>query len=637
MDIFAEEGAGVKDAGEGAGGEGGGEDAMEDGGGGEVLPANVDPGDEDTEGEASPDDEMGAPEDELMEGDAAPEDAPEDGGEDSGRGSPELGSYGYPGHSLASFPAMEEPMNFSLSEHSQSLARVLVGRDADEESSPPPTRSTRKDAKAKGGGTATKAPEGGSAASSTRGRGKASPAAPPAATPPARGRGRPPKSKPSPAAGKQAAVVEEEEEEEKEVEKEEKEEEEEEQPQRATRGGKRAAASPAVKAAAARVGTRASPGGSEKSPAAPEKSAPEKPARAARGGRGEKAAAVQGDAGEGGASGKLGAKRGRAGRESEDSGETADAEQDQDAEGGGASSVKKAARGGKAPAAVSPEGGKGAGGKKRDLGTVAAARPSVGGSPLTSAGTTRVKALENAQNMASQRQTRPSKDNPGKTVMLAGRSAERAIQAGVVQRLGGRSVYTHHYDPKVTHMLVREFRKTEKVLCACAAGKWILKTTYLESCGRFSEWVKEHAHEWNNPRKRWRSYWELHGHGPFHGQRFLLCPDTHPPTEILELVVKAGGGETEVMQAVSGAAQVVNRAKSSGATHVVAADGSQAAGAALVAQLRTGGVELVTGNYLTELLMKQPVDGQPVRPAEYRPIQPEPPKGKKLKSAKAVA
>lgn len=30
----------------------------------------------------------------------------------------------------------------------------------------------------------------------------------------------------------------------------------------------------------------------------------------------------------------------------------------------------------------------------------------------------------------------------------------------------------------------------------------------------------------------------------------------------------------------------------------------QAAGAALVAQLRTGGVELVTGNYLTELLYR---------------------------------
>ena len=89
MDIFAEQGA-VRGGAEGAGGEGGEADAMADDA--EVLPADGDHSE--TEGDVPPEDARGAFTYELAED--APE-APEDGGEDSdGRGSPELGSYGYP-------------------------------------------------------------------------------------------------------------------------------------------------------------------------------------------------------------------------------------------------------------------------------------------------------------------------------------------------------------------------------------------------------------------------------------------------------------------------------------------------------------------------------------------------------------
>jgi hypothetical protein len=108
-----------------------------------------------------------------------------------------------------------------------------------------------------------------------------------------------------------------------------------------------------------------------------------------------------------------------------------------------------------------------------------------------------------------------------KFVVVCGKSAERAEQQAAVQQLGGQSAHLHGYSEHATHILVKELRRTEKFLCACAAGRWILKPGYILSCRLNGQWLQEQSYEWNNPRKvdkeqkdlwhgaprRWRQYW----------------------------------------------------------------------------------------------------------------------------------
>jgi hypothetical protein len=144
-----------------------------------------------------------------------------------------------------------------------------------------------------------------------------------------------------------------------------------------------------------------------------------------------------------------------------------------------------------------------------------------------------------------------------KFVLVCGRTAERKGQAAIVQRLGGHSAYVHGFVPQATHIIVKELRRTEKFLCSCAAGLWILKPAYLEACMINNQWLQEQSFEWNNPRKsdkeqkdlwhgaprRWRQHWEQHMIGPFAQFKCLVLPGSHPPHDVLEKIIIAGSGE----------------------------------------------------------------------------------------------
>lgn len=109
----------------------------------------------------------------------------------------------------------------------------------------------------------------------------------------------------------------------------------------------------------------------------------------------------------------------------------------------------------------------------------------------------------------------------GKFVLVCGRTAEREEMASAVCHLGGQSAYVHGFLMNATHVIVKDLRRTEKFLCACAAGRWILKPVYIEACKSNNQWLQEQSFEWNNARKvdkdqkdlwhgaprRWRQYW----------------------------------------------------------------------------------------------------------------------------------
>lgn len=118
------------------------------------------------------------------------------------------------------------------------------------------------------------------------------------------------------------------------------------------------------------------------------------------------------------------------------------------------------------------------------------------------------------------------------------------------------------YDPKCTHVICLKPARVEKVLCAMAAGKWIVPLRYIEdSCGA-KEFLDEELYEWGNPKSNtdldamatiekvlalaaftWRT--KIHDKtsdkyrgGAFHGFKVLLWSKTPGFKRIIE----SGGG-----------------------------------------------------------------------------------------------
>ena len=211
-------------------------------------------------------------------------------------------------------------------------------------------------------------------------------------------------------------------------------------------------------------------------------------------------------------------------------------------------------------------------------------------------------------------------------VLVCGRTAEREDQAAAVRRLGGQSAYVHDFLPQATHIIVKELRRTEKFLCACAAGRWILKPSYLESCKANNAWLQEQSFEWNNTRKidkdqkylwhgaprRWRQHWEQFHVGPFAQFKCLLLPETHPPPDVLDKIISAGSGRV-VRQDQTPTLAAVQRQVAAGVTHIVC----ETLDSAISKWLDVNKIPYFKGEYIMDLLAlkSRPSQNDPL----YRP------------------
>ncbi|NXF12314.1 SLF1 protein, partial [Smithornis capensis] len=88
-----------------------------------------------------------------------------------------------------------------------------------------------------------------------------------------------------------------------------------------------------------------------------------------------------------------------------------------------------------------------------------------------------------------------------------------------------------------THLIAKKLSKSEKVLAACAAGKWVLTKEYLINSAESGRWLDETMYEWGyeierdthySPQmqsapKRWREELTLSGAGgAFHRWKVVL-------------------------------------------------------------------------------------------------------------------
>lgn len=126
----------------------------------------------------------------------------------------------------------------------------------------------------------------------------------------------------------------------------------------------------------------------------------------------------------------------------------------------------------------------------------------------------------------------------------------------IVTKLGG--TYSELWEPGVTtHLVLGTLRRTEKMLCACASGSWVLQPSYLMKSDKKGRFLREEEHEWydeewddEQEKRIWAACMRRHrlnlletGKRAFEGWEFHLVGDTEPTPDIMAKIIESGGGK----------------------------------------------------------------------------------------------
>eukprot|EP00899_Mesostigma_viride_P024465 jgi/Mesvir1/5202/Mv15335-RA.1 len=133
-----------------------------------------------------------------------------------------------------------------------------------------------------------------------------------------------------------------------------------------------------------------------------------------------------------------------------------------------------------------------------------------------------------------------------------------SMRASIRKLKGTLAADGHDFDPSTTHLIMdTPLRRNEKLLASLAAGRWVLKPSYVTECAKAGELRAESAHECHasgpsdksvavdpSAPRYWRTRREEKRVGAFHGTRALLYGDMGmPPVSTLVRAIHAGGGE----------------------------------------------------------------------------------------------
>ena len=86
-----------------------------------------------------------------------------------------------------------------------------------------------------------------------------------------------------------------------------------------------------------------------------------------------------------------------------------------------------------------------------------------------------------------------------KVFQLSGfNTKDKLLLQQAIQQLGGVVSENAAWDPSTTHLIANEAKRVEKMLAACARGRWVLRSTYLDASAVANSWVDEAPHELNS-------------------------------------------------------------------------------------------------------------------------------------------
>ena len=157
------------------------------------------------------------------------------------------------------------------------------------------------------------------------------------------------------------------------------------------------------------------------------------------------------------------------------------------------------------------------------------------------------------------REMSPSKliSSSSKVFAFSALSAEqRASFPNTLSSLGATVLKsTNNWEPEATHLIIGMLTKSEKFLCACAAGCWILRSEYVAVCNQHGALVDERKYEWlpgwsegqlaKAPRY-WRELVARSKKRAFEGWRVLLVAD-QKRLPSLKAILLAGNAKVYVL------------------------------------------------------------------------------------------
>lgn len=127
----------------------------------------------------------------------------------------------------------------------------------------------------------------------------------------------------------------------------------------------------------------------------------------------------------------------------------------------------------------------------------------------------------------------------------------------MITDLGGKFKETMEFVPECTHVISAKPIRSEKFLCGCASGKWVLTPKYI--CDSFSirRWLDEEHYEWTtaptmkasngilSAPKRWRLFVQKECKGPFADWTVLIMVENkYRRPFVYKRLIEAGGGKT---------------------------------------------------------------------------------------------
>ncbi|XP_064088706.1 uncharacterized protein LOC135203050 [Macrobrachium nipponense] len=143
--------------------------------------------------------------------------------------------------------------------------------------------------------------------------------------------------------------------------------------------------------------------------------------------------------------------------------------------------------------------------------------------------------------------------------MASNSSVKRCIFSGIneknfeehlrkrIEKLGGLVVDRENkYTFLCSHVIVKDFYATEKILAALAAGKWILSYQYVEDSYQKGYWLKEKEYElsvFDEVARYCRHHKVRTGFGMYHGWCFYVHLTTKNLTRSIRRIICAGDGE----------------------------------------------------------------------------------------------
>ncbi|TDH64999.1 uncharacterized protein CCR75_006055 [Bremia lactucae] len=190
--------------------------------------------------------------------------------------------------------------------------------------------------------------------------------------------------------------------------------------------------------------------------------------------------------------------------------------------------------------------------------TKATKRKAGGSEELGSARSSRFLLKKQKKEQLAIKKIAVSKPQNKRVFLLTGDRHQAAEHTSIIHLLGGNvSKFGRVYDSNCTHIICSELKRTEKFVAGCAAGKWILKPSYLEASSVAGIFLDEIDFEWgcqksdcqNIDTRIWPEvcgYWRkkrASGHpGAFSNWRFLVHAKCVPPRDMCERIILAGGG-----------------------------------------------------------------------------------------------